>query len=245
MHRTAPSTLGGNEFGRVALNAPAEATRGSAASATADEDVTANGDGGAAPAAPPAAPAPAPVGPPVAAPVAPPAPNCFVASGPTYTPSGAVPVTTAGGVKSAPFSFAATFGTAAATGRAPRCCSVRQFIKWNAAYAAWKGGPPHAGFGTAPADTWIEDRDPADKRYGHRAGVHSDPGAGFDEYTTGGVRDQANGDTYAGSDAPGGPAVVGGRARTGIWNFQLKVIDTCNGDAVKATSSIISIDWST
>ena len=138
--------------------------------------------------------------------------------------------------------MAATFGSALVTvpPREPRCCEVRQYIKWDSAFQTWKGGPPHSGFpSSATADTWYEDRDTSDKRYGHRSGTHSDPIAGCgDEYLTGGTRDQANGDTYCGRDAPGGPT-----AMTGKFQFQLKVIDPCNSDAVKKSSSIITINW--
>jgi hypothetical protein len=30
---------------------------------------------------------------------------------------------------------------------------------------------------------------------------------------------------------------------TGQYQFQLKVVDTCNGDAVKASSSVITVKW--
>ena len=59
-----------------------------------------------------------------------------------------------------------------------------------------------------------------------------------DEYRTGSAQDQANGDTYCGRDAPGGPSSM-----TGQYQFQLKVIDTCNGNAEKASGSVITINW--
>lgn len=168
-----------------------------------------------------------------------PAANGNVSSGPTYTPSGTVPVVSAGGRKRASFRFNASFLTDATKGTVPRCCEIRQYIKWDKAFADYRGGPPHSGFPSGTAhDTWIEDRDAADKRYGHRAGTHSDPIAGGDEYCTAGVRDQANGDTYIGSDSPGGPDSI-----VGQYQFQLKAIDTCNGNAVKASSSVITINW--
>jgi hypothetical protein len=166
--------------------------------------------------------------------------NCFVTSGPTYTPSGTIPVTPSGSLKHASFSMAASFGTDAATSRVPRCCEVRQYIKWNAAYHTWRGGPPHSGFPpSSKADEWHEDRDSAGTRYGHRSGRYSSPAAGCgDEYTTGAAQDQANGDTYCGSDAPQSRAPAGA-----AYNFQLKVVDTCNGNPVKASSSVITVNW--
>ncbi len=221
-------------IGRSATAAGATSTRNVSGDVSQDEVVTTNGTPAPAPGATPASP------PPPAAPSTADG-QCYVNSGPTYTPSGAIPVTTSGGRKRATFSMAATFGTALVTvpPRRPRCCEVRQYIKWDSAFHTWRGGPPHSGFpSSATANTWYEDRDTSDKRYGHRSGPHSDPAPGFDEYLTGGTQDQANGDTYRGSDAPGGPASM-----VGQFQFQLKVIDTCNGDAVKASSGIITINW--
>ncbi len=118
---------------------------------------------------------------------------------------------------------------------------MRQYIKWDKAYETSKGGPPHSGFGWfASAGNWYEDRDADDKRYGHRSGSHSDPIAGGgDEYTTGGVQDQLHGDTYNGRDTPTSPV-----ARTGQYQFKLKVLDTCGlFNTVKATSPVITINW--
>jgi len=168
--------------------------------------------------------------------------QCYVDTGPTYTPTGSIPVTNTGGRKRATFNFAATFGAAYVTlpPRKPSCCEVRQYIKWDNAFHTWRGGPPHSGFpSSASANTWYEDRDSSDKRYGHRSGTHSDPIGGCgDEYKTGSSRDQANGDTYCGRDSPNGPS-----AMTGKWSFQLKVIDTCNGNAEKASSTVITVNW--
>jgi len=232
------STRLGHDFSRLPVHAPpatATRTRNADGIAADDEDITQ---------APTPAPAPGvfpPSPPPPAAPAAP-SRQCHVTSGPTYTPSGTIPVTNTGGRKSATFSMAARFGTAFVTvpPRVPSCCEVRQYIRWDDAYHRSKGGPPHGGFpSSATAGTWYEDRDASDKRYGHRSGVHSDPIAGCgDEYLTGRTRDQANGDTYCGRDSPGAPAT-----RMGTFNFQLKVIDTCNGSMVKARSSIITVRW--
>lgn len=169
----------------------------------------------------------------------PPAEECSVRTGPTYSPSGTIPVTNVGGRKTASFSFAASFNTDPTTGKKPACCEVRQFIKWDPVYHKLHPGPPHSGFPSGtPPNTWIEDRDRADKRYGHRSGSHSDPIAGCgDEYKTGGVRDQLNGDTYCGGDSPQSTVSAG------QWQFQLYVIDTCKGGATKASSSIITINW--
>jgi hypothetical protein len=167
-------------------------------------------------------------------------PTCKVASGPAYTPSGNIPPIVSGGRKRFPFSLAATFTNLSPAGVLPSCCSVRQYIQWDQRFVDSRGGPPHSGFpSSAPVDTWIEDRDKNDKRYGHRSGPHSDPIAGGgDEYTTGGVRDQASGDTYDGRDTPQAPVSTKGK-----WQFRLDVIDTCNSDAVKGSSSVITVDF--
>ena len=169
-----------------------------------------------------------------------PANKCSVSTGPSYSPSGTIPVVSSGGAKSAPFSFSAAFDTDASTGKKPSCCEVHQFIKWDTAFHTGNGGPPHSGFpSSAAANTWIEDRDQAGKRYGHRSDGFSDPIGGCgDEYKSGGTRDQANGDTYCGKDAPGGPSSL-----TGQWQFRLDAVDTCNGNSVKASSSVITINW--
>lgn len=218
--RSAP----GHDFDRVAVSS----TREPYGISTDDEDVTQ---------APEASPEPVPM---KEEEKKPPAKSCKVASGPTYSPTGDVPVTTSGGKKKAKFTMAATFTKDAAAGHDASCCEVRQYIKWDKAYEDDKGGPPHSGFGSgATHGTWYEDRDKDDKRYGHRSGTHSDPVAGCgDEYKTGDTQDQAKGNKYCGSD---GPESV--ETRKGQYQFQLKVIDTCNADAEKASSSVITIKW--
>jgi hypothetical protein len=167
---------------------------------------------------------------------------CHVKSGPTYTPTGTIPVTTSGSSKTAgQFTMAAEFHKDIPAGKCPRCCEVRQYIKWDAAFATQAGGPPHSGFpSTTPHSTWIEDRDSSDHiRLGHRSGAHSVPMANcWNQYLTGSTQDMANGDKYCGKDQPSGLS-----SDTGSYNFQLKVIDTCNGNAEKASSSVITINW--
>lgn len=168
--------------------------------------------------------------------------NCNVASGPSYSPSGTIPLTDYGSVKTAPFSMAATFATDSTKDIKPSCCEIHQFIKWDKDAHKANGGPPHKGFpSSAKADAWIEDRSPDDKRYGHRSGPHSNLSDDcFDRYTTGQTRDDANGDTYCGADSPDGPA----HYMKGQYQFRLDVVDNCNRDATKASSSVITVDWS-
>jgi len=183
--------------------------------------------------------APTPAPPPTPAPATP-AANCAVKSGPSYSVTGTVPVITSGGKKRAPFDFSASFTTDATKGAKPSCCEVRQYVKWDKKFHDWMKGPIHSGFpSTATYDTWYEDRDTSDTRYGHRSGPYSSPVAKCrDEYKTGTTQDMANGDTYCGHDGPNGPDTM-----TGTWSFQLKVVDTCDGDKEKASSAVITVNW--
>ena len=230
-----------HSFGRVSVFPPAGAT---SAVATANPYGEASGDEVVTSDSPAPAPGVFPPNPGPPPPLLPAAPTgqCHVESGPSYTPSGTIPVTNAGGRKSATFSMAASFGTAFVTDppRRASCCEVRQYIKWDKAFHTWRGGPPHGGFpSSATADTWYEDRDGTDTfRYGYRFGWGNPVGGCGSEYKTGTAQDQANGNTYCGRDTPSGPSSM-----TGQFQFQLKVVDTCNGYAEKASSSIITINW--
>jgi hypothetical protein len=164
-----------------------------------------------------------------------------VEAGPTYNPGGTIAPPVVGGNQQATFRFSARFKHDPANGIYASCCDVRQHIRWDAASAAaLAGGIPHAGFpaGTA-ANTWIEDRDAADNRYGRRAGPHSDP-QDFDQFIdTNGRRNQAFGHIYRGSDSPGGPAAV----LAGSWRFRLSVVDVCNGDAQIGGQDFVRVNW--
>jgi hypothetical protein len=165
--------------------------------------------------------------------------TCEMKSGPAYTPTGDIPVDFSGGQARASFDMAASFVNDPATGKLPSCCHVKQFIKWDKAFAKYRGGPPHEGFpaSTGP-DTWIEDRGPDDgERYGHRFGPHSKPFPNCgDEYKTGAKRDTANGDHFCGNDKPFVPDDA-----EGTFKFQLVVFDS-PGVPV-ARSSVISVTW--
>jgi hypothetical protein len=246
--------LGGGEPGQMLVTVshsdsgvPLNTRDPDAASSAEVSTVEPGMDGGAAPAdagavaGAPAAPAPDAGAPPPAAPAAgTTACNCELASGPSYTPSGSIPVTNASGRKSASFNMAASFVNNPAANKLPSCCSVRQFILWDSTFHTWRGGPPHSGFpASSPAGTWIEDRDDKspDGRYGHRSGPHSQPFANCeDEYRTGAARDMLNGDTYCGADNPHGPSSM-----VGSFQFQLVVFQT--GGAVAARSSVITVTW--
>ncbi len=161
--------------------------------------------------------------------------KCKVKSGPVYSPSGTITAQLKDGLKQAGFTFSAEFEDDIATGSCAGCCEVRQYIKWS-------GSPPnHEGWNpprTYQADTWYEDRDSENMRYGHRDGGHSDPSEGdgyFDENDEGDVK---CGRRYFGRDTPGGAP-----SRTGWWKFQLKVIDRCDKDKVVATSTELTVDF--
>jgi hypothetical protein len=164
-----------------------------------------------------------------------------VESGPRYNPSGAIAAPVVAGNQSATFRMSARFRHDPAHGIYASCCEVRQDIRWDAtSAAALPGGIPHAGFpaGTA-ADTWIEDRDAANHRYGHRAGPFTDP-QDFDQYIdTNGRRNQAFGHRYRGSDTPGGPDAL----LAGNWRFRLRVVDVCNGNAGIGGQDFVRVNW--
>lgn len=162
-------------------------------------------------------------------------------SGPTYAPTGTIAPPVVAGQQRANFRMRAEFRHDPANNVYASCCEVRQFIRWDAASAAaMPGGIPHGGFpaGTA-ANTWIEDRDAANNRYGHRSGRHSDP-QNFDQYIdTAGRRNQAFGHRFRGSDSPGGPAAI----LAGSWRFRLQVIDVCNGRQTIGTRDFVRVNW--
>jgi RHS repeat-associated protein len=171
-------------------------------------------------------------------------PRCSVRSGPTYTPHGHVAPPRNLGNEDQPFDMSATFVNDPGNGLAPRCCEVRQYIQWDAAFAATQPhGVPHHGFPRgSPPNTWYEDRDEMDKeRYGHRSGPHSDPGSN-DEYLTAGSRDEANGATFSGHDDPGKFSIFGPPLR-GVWKYKIEVVDVCNGERVVAGPDTITIAW--
>jgi hypothetical protein len=167
---------------------------------------------------------------------APVAKKCKIKTGPTYTPSGKLKATLAGGAKSAKFDQSATFESDAATGADPSCCSVRQYILWTVGPEPQTGAfKPAASFSP---NTWYEDRDPAGKRYGHRTGAHAEC-VSINRYEDAdGTKNCASGAVYKGQDTPQGAST-----RTGEWQFQLKVIDTCDGDKEVGTAASVDVQW--
>jgi hypothetical protein len=171
--------------------------------------------------------------------------ECKVKDGVVYTP--AAPVVQPGIPGDGPgehadFNFNAEFESDPAAGVFPSCCEVRQYIRWNAAAAAAHGpaGVPHGGFpaGTPP-DTFIEDRDLTNMRYGHRSGPFSAPDNNDQYLDSSGVRNQAFGNLYRGADEP----AVHPATAVGQWQFYVKVVDVCHGDERKGKDSLIRIDW--
>jgi hypothetical protein len=143
--------------------------------------------------------------------------------------------------KRSPFRFSARFARSPAHGLVPAANEVGQEIRWDGEYHRWRNGrPPNSGFSTsASADTWHEDRDIFSMRFGHRSGPYSQPIINncSDEYRTGSTRDQRNGNGYCGFDPPTGP-----ESMRGAWQYQLKEIDSASSNAVKATSSNITVN---
>ena len=167
--------------------------------------------------------------------------RCRVASGPTYTPH-VVAATVTGGGKSAHFDFAASFQLNHNEGVFCNCCEVRQAISWDPTAAASfaPGIVPHGGFPAAQAaNSPIEDREQADKRYGHRTGAFSDLHDTFDQYFNAtGVADSLNGCTYAGNDTPGGPSTLAGQ-----YVFTISVVDVCNNEQPVGGTDTVTVNW--
>ncbi len=106
----------------------------------------------------------------------------------------------------------------------PKCCEVRQQISWD---FVWRTRP-HPGFQRPEnkPNTWYEDRDRFDKRYGRRTGDYSDLKEGFDWY---GVND------YSGRDTPSD------YTPGDVLSYRLIAVDVCNGDKTIFTSEKIDI----
>lgn len=162
---------------------------------------------------------------------------------PRYSPAGPINVPRAT-PRRAPFTMSAEFKSDPKNGIFPSCCEVRQEIRWDTAFvtasvAAGIGSVPHAGFPAAhAANTWIEDRDSSDGRYGWRTGPHSDPGPGDRYLDTSGRQNQAFGHRYEGSDEP--EAFASDR---GSWRFRLGVYDMCNGNRLLQYSPTLVVNW--
>jgi outer membrane protein OmpA-like peptidoglycan-associated protein len=174
-------------------------------------------------------------------------PEAKLKTGPTYKPSGVAPLTTnTPTAKAATFTMAAEFENDPPNGVLATCGEIRQYIKWsNQNVDPSRFG--HEGFLTDKTfipDTWYEDRDQPNTRYGHRQGPHSAPIAVVDEYLNAkGVRDQLNGARYTGSDTPsvrGSVAFI--TSWVGTWEFRLEAIDTCNGNKVLGTDTV-KVNW--
>jgi uncharacterized protein DUF4157 len=166
--------------------------------------------------------------------------KCVVKSGPTYSPNGTQTPAAVGGSKNVPFDLTAVFEHDPGKGINASCCWMQQNIKWDKAFAKHYGKPPHTGFPSgAAADTWHEDRDTAGKRYGHRTGSHSEciPDNHYEDAK--GNNDCSAGTVYKGHDAPGGPSGL----LKGVWDFELSVVDICNGNAQVGGTDTLKINW--
>lgn len=165
---------------------------------------------------------------------------------PRYIPAGPINVAAvAAGPRGTHFDMSAEFRSDPRNGIFPSCCEVRQDIQWDAAFVAGNvaaGVPPvpHPGFPAAhPAGRWIEDRDAAGTRYGHRSGAFSDPGPGDRYLDTAGRQNQAFGHRYRGEDNPtDNPPYL-----QGSWSFRLRVIDVCNGNRQLTVSPTLVVNW--
>jgi RHS repeat-associated protein len=115
---------------------------------------------------------------------------------------------------------------------APACCEVRQQVQWSW-YTSSVHGP---GEGLTPPmfhapenrpNTWYEDRDMNDKRYGRRSGVHSSPQT-WDHYS----QDRYHGEDQPSGNAPGLQAI-----------YRIIVVDVCNEEEIIFRSRTIRVDF--
>ena len=103
--------------------------------------------------------------------------KCEVTDGPKYTPSGTLTPTDDDGTRSATFNLSAEFKQDPAGGFCATCCELRQYISSSTTLP--QNGAYPANY--KPGD-WVEDRDTAGKRYGHRTGDYSEE-IDIDKYT--------------------------------------------------------------
>ena len=159
--------------------------------------------------------------------------RCEVSRGPTYTPPGPIlREVQPDGSKTASFGLSAEFAHDPTRGVCAGCCELRQKIRWSA------GTPPpdHPGFQPPEnfsAETFYEDNDGSGGHYGHR------DANGIGEYTD----DSGNADIKCGSKYSSRDSLRAASTRTGFWEFQLIVIDRCDGDREVAQSPILTVAW--
>jgi hypothetical protein len=164
--------------------------------------------------------------------------RCVITEGPQYSPSGDVPVQRMGREKYAFFAMSARFDNNKATGHDPSCCEVRQYIKWDDAYHTSNGGRPHGGFNEkAGPNLYHEDvEEKGVCHYGHRD--ENCNGSNNNQYYTAGKEDPAHGDIYNGWDRPRVD-----KRHQGAFEFELRIIDRCNQNAVRGVSPHVRVQW--
>jgi hypothetical protein len=159
-------------------------------------------------------------------------------SGPTYSPSGTIKATKSGKKKKATFNLSAEFEHDPANGFDAASGEVRQYIKWTKSSEM----PKHDGFKPAAdysENTWYEDRDDVGKRYGHRGGSYSECVSINHYEDSKGKQDCVNGSAFKGEDAP----VDGSGKKTSEWKFELRAVDTSDGDKEIGTPASVTLDW--
>jgi hypothetical protein len=138
-------------------------------------------------------------------------------------------------MKNAAFTMSAGFENNPGNNIYASCCEIRHMIRWRPNANA---APTHAGFQPQmnfQHNTWYEDRSPVGDRLGHR----TDPAHSVNYYddNDNGNPNMASGNRYHGFDAPGVQATHPGK-----YDFQLLVIDTCNGNQLDQ-SAVHTVDW--
>jgi len=162
--------------------------------------------------------------------------KCRVELGPSYSPAGSIRAQPEGRSKMAEFSLEARFVHDPANNYCAGCCEVRQYLKWSSDSNA-PNGPQWAPASAFAPNTYYEDRDVNDRRYGHRDnefdiidGYEGPPG----------TSNQLCGTRYWGFDRP---RDASGK-KTGFWTFKLEVIDVCPlGGGRVVASAEVQIQW--
>ncbi len=175
-------------------------------------------------------------------------PTAKLKSGPTYTPNGTIAAKNTKVKKEANFKMSAEFEENPKSGILASCGQIRQYIKWSNANVDPERFH-HDGFLPGKSflpNTWYEDRDQVNTRYGHRSGPHSALDDDFDQYFDKAKKvspNPASGRFYEGNDTPevrGSAAFIS--SWVGTWEFRIDAIDTCNGNKVLG-SDTVKINW--
>lgn len=159
---------------------------------------------------------------------------------PTYlvTNKSSVPVTVEGTFKVARIPMRADFEHNPSfdpkkTGLHAACCEARQHIMW----PNKTDRPPHFPSTLKPL-SFHEDRDPLDKRFGHRRGKHAECVADNQYVEKDDTQNCFSGPRFLARDT----ATVPVNSKFKEWNFRLFVVDQCKGNRLKPEDNV-TVKW--